>query len=247
MRLLMDVGNSRLKWSWQSSQQLGPMDAVVYDVKNLSNELPLLWQECEPPQQIWIASVAAPAINEMLNRFLTLQWGVTARYIQASNTALGVVNAYAQPHKLGCDRWAAMLAAYSRENKSVMVIDCGSAITIDAIDNQGHHLGGTISPGIRLSTAALDQHTNLHWQLNDNLLSAKVLAGSTAEAIMSGVGHSIIGLIERTNHQLTESGHHPIVYLTGGDAAYISQALPIAHQVVEDLVLQGLAMLADHA
>ena len=247
MRLLIDIGNSRLKWSWQSHLQLGPIDAIAYDAKTLANELLVLWLEETPPESVWVASVAKPAVKKILDQFLSSQWGVTAHYIQATPSALGVINAYAEPARLGCDRWAAMLAAYQLENNCVMIVDCGSAVTIDAIDSEGHHLGGTISPGISLSNTVLTHHTNLQWHANDSVLPDKVFATSTAEAIMTGIGHGIVGLIEHAYHQLIESGHHPVIYLTGGDAVYISKALHIEHKYVEDLVLQGLALLADHA
>lgn len=248
MRLLIDIGNSRMKWAWQSTRQIGPMDTMVYDVKNLASELPVIWQEHEPPLEVWIASVVASTVTDMINGFLASQWGLVANYIQAGHTALGVRNAYIEPDKLGSDRWAAMLAAYGRENKSVLVVDCGTAVTVDAIDNQGLHLGGTISPGVKLCTSVLDQQTNLQWLTSsEHQLANNVLARSTQEAITTGVGYSIVGLIEHIYHMLGESGHHPVVYLTGGDAAYISQALSMTHKSVDDLVLQGLAMLADHA
>ena len=247
MRLLIDIGNSRLKWSWQISGQIGPVDAIVYDLKNLANELPVLWQEYARPEQVWVSSVANPAVTKVLNEFFSLQWAISAHYIQATETALGVVNAYTEPHTLGCDRWAAMLAAYGHEANCVMIIDCGTAVTIDAVDSKGQHLGGTISPGIKLCNTALNQQTNLHWQTTGSVLPDQVFACSTADAITTGIGHAIVALIEHAYQQLTESGHHPVVYLTGGDATYLSKALHIEHKYVEDLVLQGLAMLADHA
>lgn len=247
MRLLIDIGNSRLKWSWQAQHRHGPIDAIAYAVETLANILPALWSDEPPPRQVWVASVAKPAVSKILDKFLVTQWGVSAHYIHATQTALGVSNAYTDPTQLGCDRWASMLAAYHQEHQCVMVVDCGSAVTIDAIDAQGHHLGGTISPGISLSNTALTLHTNMQWHANDSALPDKVFAISTAEAIMTGIGHGIIGLIEHAHHQLTELGHHPVVYLTGGDAPYISKALHIEHKHVEDLVLVGLALLADHA
>ena len=247
MRLLIDIGNSRLKWSWQAQQRLGPIDAIAYELKTLANELAVLWLEESPPEAVWVASVAKPAVTKILDQFLASHWGLSAHYIQATETGLGVSNAYTEPAQLGCDRWAAMLAAYHLDTHCVMIVDCGSAVTIDAIDNQGHHLGGTISPGISLSNTVLTHHTNLQWHANDSVLPDKVFAVSTAQAIMTGIGHGIIGLIEHAHHQLSESGHHPVVYLTGGDAVYISKALHIEHKYVEDLVLQGLALLADHA
>jgi type III pantothenate kinase len=247
MRLLIDIGNSRLKWSWQTQNQLGPIDAVAYDIKTLAAMLPVLWQEEKPPQQVWVASVAKPTVNSILDQFLASQWGVSADYIHATQSALGVINAYTDPKQLGSDRWASMLAAYNQEHQCVMIVDCGSAVTIDAIDSEGHHLGGTISPGIRLSNTALNLHTNLHWHENECVLPDKLFAISTAEAIMTGIGHGIIGLIGHAHQQLIELGHHPIIYLTGGDAPYISKALHIEHKHVEDLVLVGLALFADHA
>ena len=247
MRLLIDIGNSRLKWSWQAEKRHGPIDAIAYEIDSLPNVLPVLWLEERRPQDIWVASVAGPEVNHVLDHLLSSQWGISAHYIKASHSALGVTNAYTDPEQLGCDRWAALLATYHLEKTCVMVVDCGSAVTIDAVDSQGHHLGGTISPGISLSNTVLNQHTNLNWHENESALPDNVFAITTADAIMAGIGHGIIGLIEHAYQQLADAGHHPVLYLTGGDAPYISKALHIEHKHVEDLVLEGLALLADHA
>lgn len=247
MRLLIDLGNTRLKWAWQTEGKLTRSDAVVYELQKLPNELPIIWQDLDTPGDIWISSVAQPDVQKILDAYFKNQWGITAQYIHASRSVLGVTNSYIEPQRLGSDRWLAMLAAYQYEGRCVMVIDCGSAVTIDAVDADGTHIGGVIAPGIALSNSVLNRQTSLRWQPSAGILPVKVFTNSTAEAIASGIGNGVIGLVEMAYRELVHAGHHPVVYLTGGDATYISHALSIEHKQVDDLVLQGLAMFANHA
>jgi len=247
MRLLIDVGNTRIKWARQTDTGLSRSDAVVYTLATLANELAVIWGELDPPQDIWVSCVGRKAVKEIIDAYLMTRWGISANYVQSPRAALGVTNAYSDPGKLGSDRWLAMLATYTREERCVMVVDCGSAVTIDAVDETGRHVGGAIAPGIALSNNILSNQTSLQWQPTAGLLLDKVLADSTASGIASGIGYAVIGLIEVAYRELVASGKHPVVYLTGGDAACISHALTIEHQQVDDLVLQGLAMFANHA
>lgn len=247
MRLLLDIGNTRLKWAWYSEGRVSPCDAIVYNQANLAEELAVVWQEFNAPQDVWIVSVAKQPINDILNQYCHNAWGIKPNYVQSSRALLGVTNAYRDAHKLGCDRWVAMLAAYHQEQRSVMIVDCGTAVTIDAIDEDGQHVGGVIAPGIALSNSVLNQQTDLQWQAATGMLPDRVFATSTTDCIAAGIAYGIIGLIEKAHHELTQHGQHPGVYLTGGDAAYISHALAIEHKLVDDLVLQGLAIVANHA
>lgn len=247
MRLLIDIGNTRLKWTHQNEGRLSPGDAIVYTLGNLENELPVIWQDFNTPDDVWISSVAQQSVTEIVARYLKSQWGIKPNYIQSSRAILGVTNSYNEPHKLGSDRWLAMVAAYQYEGRCVMIVDCGSAVTIDAVNDNGEHVGGVIAPGIALSNSVLTRQTSLRWQPATGMLPAKVFANSTTDGIASGIGYGIIGLIEKAYRELADTGQHPVVYLTGGDAAFISHALSIEHKQVDDLVLQGLAMLANHA
>ncbi len=247
MRLLIDIGNTRLKWACQDDGRLSPADAIVYETGNLENELAIIWQDFNTPQDVWISSVAQQGVNEIIERYLNSHWGITPNFIQSSRAFLGVTNSYTEPHKLGSDRWLAMVAAYQHEGRCVMIVDCGSAVTIDAVNDDGQHIGGVIAPGIALSNFVLTRQTSLRWQAATGMLPAKVFANSTTDGITSGIGYGIIGLIEKAHRELADTGQHPVVYLTGGDAAFISHALSIEHKQVDDLVLQGLAILANHA
>ena len=247
MRLLIDIGNTRLKWTSQHDGRLSPADAIVHDQANLENALPVIWQDLDTPQDVWVSSVADARVNEIVDRYLISHWGRKPNYIRSSRAVLGVTNSYTEPHKLGSDRWLAMVAAFQHEGRCVMIVDCGSAVTIDAVNDDGEHLGGAIAPGITLGNSVLTRQTSLRWQQATGMLPAKIFANSTTDGIASGIGYGIIGLIEKAYRELADTGQHPVVYLTGGDAAFISHALSIEHKQVDDLVLQGLAMLANHA
>jgi type III pantothenate kinase len=154
-------------------------------------------------------------------------------------SGFGITNAYLEPEKLGVDRWLAMIAGYHTYHKAICIVSCGTAITLDIVDDEGIHQGGLISPGLRLMQESLAKNTE-NLELSETGYSFG-LANFTAAAIHNGTLSAACGLIEHTlsNHNQPDSLQ---LLLTGGDAEIIAEHLSRPFIIDRELVLRGLAL-----
>lgn len=236
MNLLIDIGNSRLKWASEQAGQISSTHALDYRQDHAYQSLEQQWQTLPRPSKIAIACVGAAqqiiALETLANRL----WPAIETIIPQSAAQIGsVINAYPNSEKLGVDRWLALLAAHHHYPANSCIIDCGTAITLDFIDSHGQHRGGLISPGLLLMKKALAQNTAA-LDLNQKT-QALGLADNTINAIDSGTLCAAIGLIETAIKRF-----QPVeqVIITGGNAELIGQYLPMSLIVDEALVLKGL-------
>jgi len=155
----------------------------------------------------------------------------------------GVTCAYARPETLGADRWAAVIAAYRFGNAPVCVIDCGTAITVDAVDHNGLHLGGVILPGLGLMRRSLCDNTVDIDKVTEP--GKAVLGASTGEGVALGTLYAAASAIDRVLDDLeAELGVEVECLITGGDVAALEPRLAHNCHHQPHLVLQGLAILA---
>ena len=249
--LLIDNGNSRLKWAMASTTgELLQVCTVAID-----STLDTRWDECEAPERIWVTSVGSEQHKQRLKDIFEKKWNMTAEFITSPSSGSGITNAYKEPGRLGSDRWAAMVAAYHAVQSAVLVVDAGTALTIDAVNDQGQHLGGLILPGFDLIQNALVTGTNINFDINPGLSnssmnSADFFGHSTEQGIASATQHALSGLIDCAFRQLgeqllaAESADKPACYLTGGDATQIKDTLQCPYVLEPSLVLKGLALIA---
>lgn len=237
MSLLVDMGNTRLKWG--TSKNLDIVSGLpISNTKANRNTLLQLWETINPPDQLAISCVSASRLFELVLSVASELWpGITIIPAKSGTSAFGICNAYQEPEKLGVDRWLAMIAAYHSYRKALCIVDCGTAITVDIVDTSGKHLGGLISPGLRLMKEALAKGTkNLKLSATSYAFG---LATNTDAAIHNGTLSSACGLIEF----VLKNQHHTLqLLLTGGDAELIAAHLPTPAIVDPDLVLRGLAL-----
>lgn len=158
MKLLVDVGNSRLKWAFSTSDGLSaPGEAAL---QSLSGSLPApLLESGLVPDEIRMANVAGGVIGVGIAAQLAHRFGRQPVMAASPGFGAGVTNGYRQPRQLGIDRWLAICAAYSRYRSAVWVVDAGTATTVDHVTKDGHHRGGLILPGIELMESVLFQRT----------------------------------------------------------------------------------------
>jgi len=238
MILAIDAGNTRAKWGLAD---LAP-DAVpqwrATGAVALSDieKLPDAWRSLPAPERIAVANVAGDAVRERLSRALS-QFGVTPQWIRAAAAACGVKNLYDDPAQLGCDRWAALVAAWNRVRGACLVVNAGTATTVDMLSAAGEFRGGVILPGVALmkkslaeNTAGLDLHEG----------SRRAEPRNTADAIETGCHEAQIGAIGRMYAHLSAGA---ACLVSGGGAAAIAASLSFA-TVVEHLTLEGIARLA---
>ncbi|MEJ2362567.1 MAG: type III pantothenate kinase [Gammaproteobacteria bacterium] len=242
--LLVDLGNTRLKWATCDGTLPRHSEVRDHREQELAAVLDASWNAMPPPGQVLVASVADSERKAALSGWMQRRWSLSPEFLVSPSSGQGLTNAYAQPERLGCDRWAAMVAAFHLAGSAVCVVDCGSAVTLDAVAADGQHLGGLILPGLTAMQSALTRHT----ALSPIALAkpANILLGrSTQEGISLGITRAVVALIQQTLADLQQhSGIQASCYLTGGDAGRIEPLLSIPCQQEPDLVLQGLAVIA---
>jgi type III pantothenate kinase len=240
MKLLLDIGNTRLKWGWWDHDlksggavvHAGRSPEAVLDAVNLK----LL------PTEIWAASVAAPALRAAVGDWAQRCCNVTPRWVASTASACGVRCAYAQPEKLGVDRWLSVIAAYHRAGGAACVVDAGTALTLDVVDARGQHLGGLIAPGLGTQRQSLRKETQLRVQEAQD--SPTWLASDTDTAVAWGTLHAVIGLIERVLAGIPREQAGLARLLTGGEAEQLLPHLGAGWILAPHLVLEGLARVA---
>ena len=150
---------------------------------------------------------------------------------------------------MGVDRWVAMIGAWSECESASVIVDVGTAMTIDAIDDDGQHLGGQIMPGIALMADALVTRTSdipgVGQRVSKAASGLDMFASNTARAVEQGIMNAVVGAIERAAWAVEEHGSEPTIVLTGGDASRILKSIDdeVLHR--PHLVLHGLARILE--
>ncbi|MDA1343533.1 MAG: type III pantothenate kinase [Proteobacteria bacterium] len=223
MNLLIDIGNTRLKWATANNLDLMPRNPIA-NTAVTRNALSLLWQAIQQPNQLAISSVGASQLYDVVISVANQLWpGITIIRAQSETQGFGLTNAYQEPEKLGVDRWLSMIAGYQLYPKALCIADCGTAITVDVIDNSGQHLGGMISPGLRLMKEALANSTE-NLQLSETAFPFG-LAKNTDAAIHNGTLSAACGLIDSVLKTQPDTAQ---LLLTGGDAKAIAAHMGIS-------------------
>jgi type III pantothenate kinase len=242
--ILVDLGNTRLKWARLGSNGMEELSSLVHRDHDLPTELSRHWGALEKASRILVACVAAVPVREQLESWLAQHWNCQVEFLSSPAQGSGLVNSYDTPARLGIDRWAAMVAARRQAESAFYVVDCGSAVTVDVVDAGGHHLGGLIIPGIHSMLESLGRNTPL--ALKDIEAVDKIGLGTTTQAaVQSGILGAISCLLNQT---LMDPALAPETglrcFLTGGDAQRIAPLLHIPYEYRAYLVLEGLAILA---
>ncbi|MGI9213926.1 MAG: type III pantothenate kinase [Methylococcaceae bacterium] len=246
--LLIDIGNTRVKWAEVRAGALVsgaafPVHSVLSDSLCASQ-----WSHLDCPGQVWISSVAAIEVTATIEAWLLRHWHCPVHHAGSESHAFGVTNAYEYPSRLGVDRWLSLIAVRQLYSKPLCVVGCGTALTLDAMDAEGRHQGGLIGPGLRLMHNSLACGTvGL-----SNILSATDFADAlattpadwavtTANGMVTGCLEAGLGLIERAYARFAAQykGACRLV-LTGGDSELMARYLSVPCQVHADLVLKGL-------
>jgi type III pantothenate kinase len=264
MLLLIDIGNTRIKWAAASSShstdappiwlQTGSVDHEQLD--KLSHQLLVFFSE-EKPQKIIFSNVAGENLQHQIEFALLLIFpDVMMRQFISSEKNAGLMNHYDDPKKLGSDRFASAIAAHTfYPHSNLIVATCGTATTVDAVNNQSEFMGGMILPGLKTMAISLAQNTAQLPQIEaDNeqqKQSQPLFATNTSQAILSGCIQAQVGAILcALKHLEEQSFEQPILVITGGAAPYLlaniaSQSKVTCHHI-ENLVLAGLYVVAKY-
>lgn len=232
--LAVDAGNSRIKWGLHN----GAGWCMQSWTATVRPELTAQWARLPTPEIIIVSNVAGDTAAQHIEAACK-QWRTQPCFIRAEATQCGVRNGYATPSQLGSDRWAALIAAHHLyPGQDVLVVQSGTAVTIDTLAADGLFRGGLILPGFRLMLEALAHNTA---GLSAQHGKLATLPDNTADAMFSGAAHAVAGAIERSYRTLAT---RPLCLLSGGDMDILLPVLDIPSETTSNLVLEGLLRIA---
>jgi type III pantothenate kinase len=253
MKLLVDAGNTRIKWAltdgkdWLCRGELPTRKAgelsrdIAEHPGHRSPEINL-----RDIKQIWVSNVAGEEVSQQI-RSIGAGISTQLHFVVARAAQCGVSNGYSDASQLGSDRWAALISAWHMVKGKCLVVNSGTATTVDTLSGRGEFAGGLILPGVELMRRSLVEAT-------DQLVSAQgeyvPFPLNSADAIYSGAIQASCGAIERQYILLNDDS--ATVVLSGGTAVllqtYLDQKLfKVPPRVVDNLVLRGLLLMAQEA
>ena len=244
MKLLLDIGNTRIKWGLASADQVesaasAPHGADV--VAELVAALPAGISEA------WAVNVAGPTVEAELTAALRARFGVELQLFRSAQSCRELTNGYEAFEQLGADRWAAIAGAWFRYRERVCVVDAGTAVTIDTVEANGKHRGGIILPGIRLMAATLNRETSDIEGFAQRGTGAALAADDwygkdTLSAVQRGAHFALRAAI--TQAATPAAGElMPRLIMTGGDAeVLLPNDIDCEHR--PQLVLEGVLVLS---
>ena len=238
MNLLVDAGNTRIKWGVHDGRGWSRTGAVETAA---SHTLGAAWAELRGLTRALASNVAGPLVEDELRRACAAS-SVALELLRSPASQLGVTNGYRDPAQLGADRWAALVAAHHGARGHKLVVNAGTALTIDALAGDGRFLGGLIVPGPALMRRSLDRGT-AGLRLTEGAFEE--FPSATPHAITTGAIDACVGAIGRIAARMDARGLAPErMLLSGGAAAALAPHLPLPHAIHENLVLDGLALIA---
>lgn len=236
--LLLDAGNTLIKWALaRDGVWVQQGTAPVADQSVLRQAFASL----PPPRRILVSNVAGESVAQFI-RDACSAWPCNVEFISAQVNQGNVRNAYEQPAQLGSDRWAALIAARHLTQTACLVVNCGTATTVDALSGSGEFLGGLILPGIAMMQRSLAAGTA---QLGMSVGSWREFPRSTADAIYSGAIQATAGAIRLQFDFLGAPDARCL--LSGGAASLIHPHLGLPLLRMDDLVLHGLQLIGQES
>lgn len=253
MLLLVDAGNTRIKWALietaaSHADALGNWTASGAVGRAEAGQLADAWRGLKISRAL-LSNVAGPAMRNDLEQVL-LRAGsdpgpVSIEWFKSVPALAGVRNGYRAPGQLGCDRFAAAIGAHALvPGQPLIVATCGTATTVDAVTADGIFLGGMILPGLGLMAASLADNTAQLPQVAQKIEAAAAFADNTDDAIVSGCIAAQAGAIERAVATLAQRYGTVQCIISGGAAMMVAPHLSIPCKQVDNLVLIGLQTVA---
>ena len=235
--LAIDAGNTRIKWGVHDGARWSATGSVATaEAARLSSA----WAEVRAAKAI-ASNVAGPEVAERLKAACAGR-GIALQVIRSQAAQLGVTNGYREAPQLGSDRWASLIAAHALGGGHKLVVNAGTALTIDALTADGRFAGGLIVPGPALMRRSLDRGT-AGLRLTQGEFAE--FPSATPDAITSGAIQACAGAVARLREAMARAGTAPeVIVLSGGAAAELAPHLPIAVELRENLVLDGLVLIA---
>lgn len=241
MILLVDIGNSAIKWACtETFENLVNADFEFYTHTRLSEVLDSIWIKIDNPEQILVSNVSGKEVEQSVTQWCQDNWQLEPVYLQVEDNVCGVKLAYKDISQLGVDRWLAIIAAWNKIQHALCVVDCGTAVTVDGVTGSGQHLGGMILPGIELMQQSLLERASGISKIK-HMMGNEQLADNTQQGIASGTTMAIVALIDRmVKNMQKDLDSNLACIITGGGAKNILHLLGSHFEYDPHLVLHGL-------
>ncbi|HTD28023.1 MAG TPA: type III pantothenate kinase [Xanthomonadaceae bacterium] len=241
---LIDLGNTRLKWARADALGSGDTHAVAHAQSEQECALDIAFGAIGAGDQVWLASVASPGLTARVEAALRRRGAQVTPALTQSECA-GVRIAYADPSRLGVDRFLTLLAAHARAPCAWLIASIGTALTLDLLTADGMHLGGLIVASPTLMRESLSQRAS---QLPVDGGSVVDFASNTPDALASGAILSARALIASTRQAAKRRlGTTPTLLISGGGADAVCSGWRVRAERVPGLVLHGLRVYAHAA
>ena len=258
MILAIDAGNSRVKWGWleTATEGRGRLEhdgagsdelrwssiatVSLIEFAASSDHLNPFSVTHEAPESIVISNVAGDGAHQLLVNWTSI-FDAEPLWLRGEAERCGVRSRYERPEQLGPDRWAALVAARGLHSGPCLVVNAGTATTVDMLAADGTFLGGAILPGVELMRFVLHEHTGRLPIQEGNYRDAP---RNTVDAIETGCRHAQAGAIERMYRAFRELESSPLCVVSGGAGLSLMDQLSAPRRYVENLVLDGLARIA---
>lgn len=242
MILAIDAGNSRVKWGWHDGSGWTSISTVsLIEFAASSDQVNPFSVTHADPERIIISNVAGEGAHQLLVNWTSI-FDAEPVWLRAEAERCGVRNLYERPEQLGPDRWAALIAARALHPAgAALVVNAGTATTVDMLSADGRFLGGAILPGVELMRFVLHEHTG---RLPFDEGQYRDTPRKTSDAIESGCRHAQAGAVERMYRVLRDIELNPLCIVAGGAGRALVDQLSMPRRYFENLVLEGLAHIA---
>lgn len=242
MKLLVDFGNTRLKWASLANGKFVPGGVFAHADLDLAETLRTNWSALPRQTSVLVASVASSEQEAELCKFVRERFDIDAELLASPRRALGIETVYAKPERFGIDRFLSLAALHAQHPRAQVLASVGTALTLDALDADGRHIGGLIAPSPAMMRHALATGTARVGEAEGRFTT---FADNTADAVHSGTLLSAITLTREFHAQASRHfAHDTLLVFTGGGSADLHTHLPSAESR-PNLVLQGLAVWAE--
>ncbi|HEV7607503.1 MAG TPA: type III pantothenate kinase [Steroidobacteraceae bacterium] len=245
--LLVDIGNTRVKWATLRGTVQGRMQAAAHENSGLALRA-LVRGAPRDVSRVVVVSVVDEALSRVLDAAVLRRFRVTPEYIASARRAHGVTNSYRDVWRLGADRWVSAVGAHAQaRGRTVVIANVGTALTIDAVTAKGRHRGGAIAPGpeAMVETLLSGTHGIRRRAAGGGAKVQSLFATDTAGALAAGSVFAAAAFIDRALTEAAKTlGGRPLLILTGGGAPALKRYIKSPARLVPDLVLRGLAVFA---
>lgn len=236
--LLFDAGNTRCKWAWVDKGSWLSEGVLINSDTQEWRKQKETFAQLAAPERILVSNVAGTSMEQKLHELCAV-WKLPLEMIVAQPEQCGVYNAYEQAAQLGSDRWAALIAAWNRTHQACLIVNCGTATTVDALSERGEFLGGLILPGIEIMQRSLVSNTA---QLGQEIGTTRNFPRNTPDAIVSGIIRATTGAIQYQYNLLSSQSSVKCI-VSGGASNALLPHLTMEVEQVDNLVLQGLQFI----